>query len=87
MQANTEQSLNQVIIVDFEILILFPFDSIISTINCRQKTWYGSWDFYEESAFTSCARLSDVDIRRSEFNAIRKKSKLSPFGSEYVVII
>ena len=31
--------------------------------------------------------LSDVDIRRSEFNAIRKKSKLSPFGSEYVVII
>ena len=38
MQANTEQSLNQVIIVDFEILILFPFDSIISTINCRQKT-------------------------------------------------
>ena len=38
MQANTEQSLNQVIIVDFEILILFPFDSITSAINCRQKT-------------------------------------------------
>ena len=29
---------NQVIIVDFEILIFFPFDSIISAINCRRKT-------------------------------------------------
>ena len=31
-----EQSLNQVIIVDSEILIFFPFDSIISAINCRR---------------------------------------------------
>ena len=38
MQANTEQSLNQVIIIDFEILTLLPFDSIISAINCRRKT-------------------------------------------------
>ena len=34
MQANTERSLNQVIIVDFEIII--SFDSMISAINCRQ---------------------------------------------------
>ena len=30
--------------------------------------------------------LSDVDLRRSEFNAVRKQMKLSPFGSEYVVV-
>ena len=36
MQANTELSLNQVTIFDFEILIFLPFDSIISAINCRR---------------------------------------------------
>ena len=30
--------------------------------------------------------LSDVDLRRSEFNKMRKQMKLSPFGSEYVVV-
>ena len=28
--------------------------------------------------------LSDVDVRRTEFNAMRKRLKLSAFGSEYV---
>ena len=31
------------------------------------------------------ADLTDVDLRRSEFNAIRKQTKLSAFGSEYVI--
>ena len=29
--------------------------------------------------------LSDVDVRRTEFNAMRKRLKLSAFGSEYVL--
>ena len=29
--------------------------------------------------------LSDVDLGRTEFNAMRKKLKLSEFGSEYLL--
>ena len=31
------------------------------------------------------ADLTDVDVRRSEFNKIRKQTKSSAFGSEYVL--
>ena len=85
MQVNTEKSLNQVIIIDIEKIFIFSFQLIIKQTTVADKLDSGVEIVLKNRRLIPMPDLSDVDVRRSEFNKMRKQSKLLPFGSEYVV--
>ena len=81
------ESLLHVIIIDIERIFIFSFQLIIKQTTVADKLDSGVEIVLKNRRLVPMPDLSDVNVCRSEFNKMRKQSKLLPFGSEFVVIV